>query len=75
MRSLRYKGVKLFNSIHTPNKTWTGSSEGFKEGLNHWLALLPDQPETETLIPEVRDYSGNPSNYVTDWAWKLSIDF
>ena len=68
LKSIKCEGAKFFNVIPEPLKVWTGKKEVFKKGLDLFLAMLPDQPETEMMKPNCSDYSGNASNSIVDWA-------
>ena len=50
-----------------------GLKEGFKKGLDLYLAMLPDCPITETMIPDCQDCNGCPYNLIVDWKRKLNI--
>ena len=69
--SLKYRGVKLFNSIPNELKTFEGSLASFKVKLDKYLELLPDQPEVGGLKPEAVTIMGKPSNSIVDWGRKL----
>ena len=73
-RAIKYEGVKLFNSNPEDIRTWSGSQEDFKTRLDDFLSTIPDQPETDKLIPSVRTEFGRPSNSIPDWVRVLNLN-
>ena len=73
LRGMRFEGVKIFNSLLITLRTWTGTKDSFKKGLDLYLAMIPDCPITETLIPDCKDCHDRPSNSIVDWRRKLNI--
>ena len=73
LRGMRFEGVKIFNSLPITLRTWTGTKDSFKKGLDLYLAMIPDCPITETLIPDCKDCHDRPSNSIVDWRRKLNI--
>ena len=71
-RSLRWEGVKIFNSLPNELKTWKGTPDTFKKLLDSYLTTLPDQPLTPSLSPGAETVYGIPSNSITDWARKFA---
>ena len=49
--SIRNFGVRLFNNLPIPLRTFKGTILSFKQNLDKYLELCPDQPATETLTP------------------------
>ena len=43
--------------------------------LDNFLSLVPDEPQTQSLIPKARDYYGKPSNSLYDWAKNFKIEW
>ena len=78
--SIQYYGVILLNVLPTEIRNFKGKQDIFKNLLDSFLKCVPDQPETDSLIPSVIDYSGSPSNSLYDWCnsitiqWEPSID-
>ena len=70
--SIGIEGVRIYNSLPEKIKKWNGTQESFKEMLDKFLERIPDNPITETLIPEARDMYRNPSNLIPDWVRNLS---
>ena len=70
--SIGIEGVRIFNSLPESIKKWSGTQDSFKEMLDRFLEKIPDNPITETLIPEARDIYRHPSNSIPDWVRKLS---
>ena len=68
------EGVRIFNSLPEDLKTWSGKPEEFKEKLDKFLECIPDQPQTESLIPGGKDLYGAPSNSIPDWILTLKIN-
>ena len=60
--SIRNFGVRIFNNLPIPLRTFKGTLLSFKNNLDKYLEMCPDQPATETLTPEARDVYGNASN-------------
>ena len=55
-------------------RNFSGKIENFKLMLDSYLELVPDQPQTKTLIPSATDYNGKPSNSIYDWCTSTRID-
>ena len=78
--SIQYYGVKLMNILPTEIRNFKGKPDIFKNLLDSFLKCVPDQPETDSLIPSVTDFYGSPSNSVYDWcnsvtiSWEPSVD-
>ena len=66
--SMRVEGVSLFNCLPESLKCWNGTQEAFKYNLDKFLERIPDNPDTETLIPDCVDYWGHSSNSIKDWV-------
>ena len=73
LRGMRFEGVKIFDSLPITLRTWMGTKDSFKKGLDLYLAMIPDCPITETLIPDCKDCHDRPSNSIVDWRRKLNI--
>ena len=67
-KSVKYQGVIVFNSLPDHIKLWEGSLQGFKENLDSYLQMLPDNPEVGDLVPLARTIWRKPSNSIVDWA-------
>ena len=72
--SLRNFGVRIFNNLPIPLRTFKGTLSSFKNNLDKYLEICPDQPMTETLTPEARDVYGNASNSLIDWMRILRLN-
>ena len=70
-RSLKVEGAKIVNSIPQDIRLFTGKLDQFKSKLDAYLETLPDQPQTESLIPDAMTIYRVPSNSIIDWARKL----
>ena len=46
--SINYGGDFIYNSLPEDLKTFTGSQDCFKERLDEYLSLIPDQPDVES---------------------------
>ena len=55
-------------------RKWTGSKEVFKNKLDIFLQLIPDQPEVDERKPGGRTLDGVPSNSIPDWVRSLNVD-
>ena len=62
--SIKYDGVRIFNTMPEHLKIWKGSKENFKKMLDEFLSVIPDQPEVEGLYPEAKTIDRIPSNSV-----------
>ena len=65
------EGAKIVNSIPQDIRLFTGKLDQFKSKLDAYLETLPDQPQTESLIPDAMTIYRVPSNSIIDWARKL----
>ena len=63
------------NVLPSELRNFEGDLSTFKALLDSYLSLIPDQPETETLKPEVCDCDGKFSNSVYDWIVKRGQNF
>ena len=61
INSIKYRGVKLYNSPPNYIKSFHRKLEDFKIIPDEYLKLLPDQPEIGNLIIE-----GTPSKFIID---------
>ena len=50
------------------------SQDQFKVRLDEFLSSIPDQPETDKLIPGGRTEFGRPSNSIPDWVRTLNLN-
>ena len=65
----------MFNSLPNELKLWTGTKDAFKIVLDEFLTLVPDEPETDDLVPSAKDIMGKPSNSMKDWLRVSNIDY
>ena len=73
--SIKWEGVRIFNSLPDDFKTFKGSKEGAKNILDKFLQVIPDQPEHPGMVPGGRTMYGLPSNSIPDWTRVLNIDY
>ena len=71
--SLKWEGVRLFNSLPKNIRTFKGSKEAFKNILDTFLSNIPDQPETTQDKPGGRTLLGDSSNSIPDWIRVLGL--
>ena len=43
--------------------------------LDNFLCLVPDEPQTQSLIPQARDFDGKPTNSINDWCKNAKIEW
>ena len=72
--SIQNFGVRLFNNLPIPLRTFKGTLLSFKNNLDKYLDLCPDQPATETLTPGAKNVYGVPSNSLIDWMRVLGLN-
>ena len=72
--ALNWEGVKLFNSLPKYIRTWKGTPLSFKDTLDKFLQLIPDQPDVTGDKPGGRTVTGDCSNSVTDWLRVLKLN-
>ena len=72
--SIKWEGVRLFNSIPISLRKWTGTKETFKNMLDKFLENIPDQPEIEGYIPGGKTLNGEASNSIADWTRILGLE-
>ena len=72
--SIKWEGVRLFNSIAIYLRKWTGTKETFKNMLDKFLESIPDQPEVEGYIPGGKTLTGEASNSIADWTRILGLE-
>ena len=65
--SIHWEGIQIFNSLPQEIILFTGSKEAFKEKLDKYLDLIPDQPEVDGLTPGGLDLYKKASNSIADW--------
>ena len=68
--SLRNFGVRIFNNLPIPLRIFKGTLSSFKNNLDKYLELCPDQ----LVTPEARDVYGNASNSLIDWMRILGLN-
>ena len=71
--SIHWEGIRVFNSLPSEIRLFTGSKEAFKQKLDKYLELIPDQPEVDGLIPGGLDLYSKASNSIADWPRTLGI--
>ena len=71
--AINWEGVKLFNCLPHKIRTFTGSKLAFKNILDQFLCMIPDQPETSSDKPGGRTLTGDSSNSIVDWLRVLDI--
>ena len=71
--SIHWEGIRLFNSLPTEIRLFSGSKEAFKNLLDKYLELIPDQPEVDGMIPGGFDLYRKASNSIADWPNILGI--
>ena len=67
-------GVRIFNNLPIPLRTFKGILASFKNDLYKYLELYPDQPAIETLMPGAKDVYGKASNSLIDWMRVLGLN-
>ena len=55
-RTIQHEGAKLVNILPPPLRNFSGKLEIFKCLLDNFLSLVPDEPKTNLLIPNARDF-------------------
>ena len=55
-------------------RLFIGSKEAFKQKLDKYLELIPDQPEVNKRKPGRCTMTGEPSNSIPDWTRILDLD-
>ena len=65
--SIKYEGVRLFNSLPDEVRLFSGSMENMKVLIDAFLKCVPDHPEVDDLKPVATDESGSVSNSLVDW--------
>ena len=68
------RGLNLL-IFYPPLRNFSGKLENFKMLLDNFLSLVPDEPQTQSLIPKVRDFYGKLSNSLYDWTKNFKIDW
>ena len=56
--SIKWEGVRLFNSIPLPLRKWSGLKELFKNMLDKFLENKPDRIMALSLLPHTRNVRG-----------------
>ena len=74
-RTIQHEGAKLVNILPPPLRNFSGKLETFKCLLDNFLSLVPDEPKTNSLIPNARDFYGKPSNSIYDWCKNGHFDW
>ena len=72
--SIKWEGVRVFNSLPDEFKTFKGSKDSAKNLLDKFLQFIPDQPEHPGMVPGGRTAYGKPSNSISDWTRVLNVD-
>lgn len=72
--SIKWEGVRLYNSLPEYLRVWKGLNEKFKEMLENYIGTIPDQPEIPGLKPGGRTMMGDPSNSIADWSRFLDLE-
>ena len=72
--SMMWEGVRIYNSLPEYIRTWTGTKEGFKNILDKYLELIPDQPEQYLMKPGGKTVNGDCSNSIADWSRVLDLE-
>ena len=72
--SLKWEGVRIYNSLPLVIRKWTGSKQSFKNLLDKFLEAIPDQPEVGHEKPGGRTLVGEPSNSIPDWIKTIGLD-
>ena len=72
--SIRNFGVRIFNNLPIPLRTFKGILASFKNNLDKYLELYPDQLAIETLTPGAKDVYGKASNSLIDWMRVLGLN-
>ena len=68
-QSFQVNGAKLFYSIPKKIRNIKFHQDEFKEALDNYLSLVPDQPKMGALVPEATDQlSGRQSNSLLAWT-------
>ena len=63
-----------------PIHNFSGKLDSFKNLIESYLDLVPDEPFTESCSPSVVNYDGKSSNSAYDWCrngcinWKAPVD-
>ena len=71
--SVHWEGIRLFNSLPSEIRLFSGTKKAFKNILDKYLELLPDQPEVDGMIPGGLDLYRKASNSIADWPKVLGI--
>ena len=73
-QSISVHGGRIFNLLPHDIRNWSGTKDGFKEKLDMFLSVIPDQPKTQDLNPiPVNRLSCRNSNSLFDWILFLNI--
>ena len=65
--------MTLYNSLPKYLRTWSGTFQTFKNKLDQFLQLIPDQPHVNNDKPGGRTVNGEWSNSIPDWIRVLNI--
>ena len=71
--SLRWEGVRLYNSLPKFLRQWEGTKESFKNKFDQFLTLITDEPELPNAKPGGLTLDRKPSNSIPDWIRTLMI--
>ena len=71
--SLNWEGVTFYNSLPKYLRTWNGTFQTFKNKLDQFLQLIPDQPQVNNDKPGGKTINGEWSNSIPDWIRVLNV--
>ena len=69
------RGLNWLIFCPPPSEILVENLLNFKILLDNFLSLVPDEPKTNSLIPNARDFYGKPSNSIYDWCKNGKIDW
>lgn len=71
--SILYNGVHIYNCLPPYVRNINDDICEFKQKLDNFLSMIPDQPAIPGFIPEAKDLFGNSSNSILDWTRFLGL--
>ena len=71
--AINWEGVKIFNCLPLELWSFKGTPSSFKNKLDIFLELIPDQPEVDSLKAGARTLYGDSSNCIADWTRCLRL--